>query len=225
LNIRRIAAGTLPLAPRMYLIHAALAMRVFMKSKRKKATAAAQKAALWEKVILEARASSLGIQEYLRLKKISKNTYYYWFKRLRVDHPEWEDVQKSARQTSEEVAEERPETEVVEKATRRKFTAEYKRKILEEADAAPEGHIASLLRREGLYASHLAQWRRERAADALEAKQRGPIANPLTKEVRQLREENARLQQKLKQATDIIEVQKKISEILGLTPEPMTEES
>jgi hypothetical protein len=46
-----------------------------MKSKRKKATAAAQKAALWEKVILEARASSLGIQEYLRLKKISKNTY------------------------------------------------------------------------------------------------------------------------------------------------------
>jgi hypothetical protein len=196
-----------------------------MKQRRKKVKAAAERAAFWEQIIREARAFPQGVQVYLRQKNISKNTYYNWFKRLRPAHPEWDDLPRnsSTRQSSADSKSEKPETEVVEKAMRRKFGAEYKAKILDEIDSAPEGQAASILRREGLYSSHISQWRREKAANALEAKRRGPAPNPLTSENRQLREENARLQKKLKQASDIIEVQKKIAEILGLAQDQTSE--
>ena len=117
----------------------------------------------------------------------------------------------------------RPDPEVAEKAVRRKFTAEYKRSILEQADAGRgEGAIGALLRREGLYSSHLSTWRRQRkegALQALSAKKRGrkPNFHPLAPENARLRAENARLLRRLEQAETIIEVQKKVSTLLGIS--------
>lgn len=113
------------------------------------------------------------------------------------------------------------DTEVPAKATRRRFTAEYKLRILEQADRCSEpGEVGSLLRREGLYSSHLAAWREARERGALSAlsKKRGriPKESPETKENRRLRRENERLREKLRRAETVIDVQKKVSEILGV---------
>ena len=122
-----------------------------------------------------------------------------------------------------------PDPEVPEKPVRRKFTAEYKLKILAEADRCTEyGQIGALLRREGLYSSHLSEWRRKRMEGtlvSLSPKKRGPKPekNPLAPEVARLERENERLQRKLKQAETIIDVQKKVSGLLGIdlaSPEP-----
>jgi transposase-like protein len=111
---------------------------------------------------------------------------------------------------------------VVPKAKRRKFTAQYKLRIVEEADACTEpGQVGALLRREGLYASHLSNWRRLRQEGQLQAlsKKRGRKApDPSVAELAKLRRENERLRARLEQAEMIIEVQKKLSQILGLTP-------
>jgi len=115
-----------------------------------------------------------------------------------------------------------PDPEVLERAKRRRFTAEYKLQVLEEADACREpGEVAALLRREGLYSSHLTDWRRARREGALGGlgKQRGPKGrrrDPVARENEQLRKENARLQRRLEQAEMILEIQKKASEILGI---------
>lgn len=121
----------------------------------------------------------------------------------------------------------KPDPEVPEKPTRRRFTAEYKLRILRLADACTEpGSIGALLRREGLYSSHLTVWRRQRergVLDGLQPKKRGRKAderNPLLPEVERLRKENERLAQRLKQAELIIEVQKKVSQMLGIPMEP-----
>ena len=113
--------------------------------------------------------------------------------------------------------------EVPEKKPRRRFTAQYKLRIVEEADMLKEsGQIGALLRREGLYSSNLTTWRRQRDEGQLQAlspKKRGRKAqqkNPLAERVARLEKENRRLQDQLKQAKTIIEVQKKISEILGI---------
>ena len=115
-----------------------------------------------------------------------------------------------------------PDPEVPEKKRRRKFTAKYKLSILSEADSCTEpGQIGALLRREGLYSSHLTTWRRQKEEgllDALSPKKRGrkkKPTNPLADKVARLEKDNRRLQQKLKQAELIIEAQKKMSEILG----------
>ena len=118
-----------------------------------------------------------------------------------------------------------PDPEVAERAARRRFTAEYKRRVLQEADAcagAGAGELGGFLRREGLYSSHLTTWRRQREQGTLAAlspKKRGrPAApgSPLARRVAELEREKARLEGRLKQAETIIEVQKKISEILGI---------
>ena len=115
-----------------------------------------------------------------------------------------------------------PDPEVSAKGTRRHFTAEYKRRILEEADACGPGGIVALLRREGLYSSHLVTWRRRREEGetaALRPQKRGrkPIPrNPLAAENARLQRENERLQKRLRQAETIIDVQKKLCEMLGL---------
>ncbi len=116
-----------------------------------------------------------------------------------------------------------PSMEVLEKPVRRRFTVEYKAKILAEADACTEaGQFGELLRREGLYSSHLTTWRRQRDKGALAGltpKQRGRKArpkNPLADEVAQLQRENKRLQEQLRQAELIIDVQKKVSEMLNI---------
>jgi transposase len=117
-----------------------------------------------------------------------------------------------------------PDPEVVPKAKRRKFTAEYKRRILEEADNCTEaGQIGALLRREGLYSSHLTTWRRQRdrgVAKGLSPKKRGrKRKDELEREVARLQRENERLQASLKEAEMIIDVQKKLSRLLGLATE------
>ena len=116
-----------------------------------------------------------------------------------------------------------PSSEVLEKPVRRRFTVEYKAKILAEADACTEpGMLGELLRREGLYSSHLTTWRRQRDEGALAGltpKRRGRKAkpkNPLADEVARLGRENQRLQEKLRQAELIIDVQKKVSEMLNI---------
>lgn len=198
-----------------------------MKQKRRKTRAEADQEILWEKIIGEGREYPAGVRQYFLDKKISKGSYYIWFKRLRPSHPEWNDMPKKngtgKTDDSQTSTTSRPETEVKEKARRRKFSKEYKARILSEVDSAPAGKIASILRREGLYSSHLSKWRLERDERGLKAQKRGPKVNPLASENKRLREENARLQKKLGQANDIIDVQKKIAKILGLTPESTSE--
>ena len=116
-----------------------------------------------------------------------------------------------------------PSPEVLEKPVRRRFTVEYKARILAEADACTEpGMLGELLRREGLYSSHLATWRRQRDEGALAGltpKRRGRKAkpkNPLADENRRLQRENERLKEQLRQAELIIDVQKKVSEMLSI---------
>jgi transposase len=118
-----------------------------------------------------------------------------------------------------------PDPEVVPTAKRRRFGAQYKLRILEEADTCTEpGEIGALLRREGIYSSYLSRWRREQdqgQSEALSPKKRGPKASvdeALAMEMAKLRRENERLQARLAQAETIIEVQKKLSQLLGLSP-------
>lgn len=117
------------------------------------------------------------------------------------------------------------ETEVTEKARRRRFTADYKKRILAEADRCTQsGEVGALLRREGLYSSHLTTWRtavRERGElHGLDPRQRGPKAKPRDErdtKIAELEKEAAKLRAKLERANAVIEIQKKVSELLGTT--------
>ena len=113
-----------------------------------------------------------------------------------------------------------PDPEVTERAKRRRFTAEYKLRILREADACKgHGDLGSLLRREGLYSSHLATWRRQRdeiTKAGLKARKRGPKPKAEDPRVKQLERENLRLKRRLEQAETIIDFQKKLSKLLGI---------
>lgn len=105
-------------------------------------------------------------------------------------------------------------TEVQPRVQRRRFTAAYKRQIVEEAAQCGYGELGALLRREGLYSSYLAKWREEYASGTLSDKARGPRHNPDAAEVKRLERENARLKRKLEQAEAIIEAQKKLARLL-----------
>jgi transposase-like protein len=122
-----------------------------------------------------------------------------------------------------------PNPEVVPQAKRRRFSADYKQRILAEADQAKgSGGIGALLRREGLYSSLLTTWRRERKAGALKAlapRKRGPKSkrDPVAEENQQLRRQNERLTEDLRKAEIVIDVQKKVAALLGrpiVTPDP-----
>jgi transposase-like protein len=115
------------------------------------------------------------------------------------------------------------EVEVVAKAERRRFTAEYKQRVLQEADRCKQpGEIGALLRREGLYWSNLITWRKQRQSGelaGLSGKRREPKRrekSPLADRVRELERENARLKRRAERAEGIVELQKKVSEILGI---------
>ncbi len=119
--------------------------------------------------------------------------------------------------------------EVVAQAKRRRFSADYKQRILAEADQAKgSGGIAALLRREGLYSSLLTTWRRERKAAALQAlapRKRGPKSkrDPVAEENQQLSLQNQRLTEELRKVEIVIDVQKKVAALLGrpiLTADP-----
>ena len=126
-----------------------------------------------------------------------------------------------AANSSQPAARPAADPEVVAKAQRRQFTAAYKLAIVEEADrATAPGAVGALLRREGLYSSHLVEWRRLHKAGALNAlsKKRGrkPSRNPLAEENEKLQAKLTRLEKKLEQAEIIIDVQKKVSALLGI---------
>lgn len=118
------------------------------------------------------------------------------------------------------------EVEVLAKAQRRRFTTEYKRRILAEADSCTKaGELGALLRREGLYSSHLAAWRTARDRGALAGngmRKRGPKAKPVdasAKRIAELERENRRLLRKLERADAMLELQKKAAALLSL-PDP-----
>jgi transposase-like protein len=115
-----------------------------------------------------------------------------------------------------------PPTEVQPGTTRRRFTAAYKRQIVEAAAQCGYGEVGALLRREGLCHSNLTKWRAEYAAGTLNDKPRGPRANPTAAEVKDLERENARLQRKLEQAEAIIAAQKKLARLLESQQEDET---
>ena len=115
------------------------------------------------------------------------------------------------------------EVEVTAKPTRRRYTAEYKLRILREADACTGGgEVGALLRREGLYSSNLTVWRKQRERreiEGLSQKKRGPLPkekNPLAAKVATLERENRRLRARSERAEGLVELQKKVSEILGI---------
>ena len=115
------------------------------------------------------------------------------------------------------------EVEVSGKAEWRRFTADYKRKVLRQAEQCKEsGQIGALLRREGLYWSNLSKWRKQRESGelaGLSVKRRGPQRrekNPIADRVKELERDNERLKRRAERAERIVELQKKISEILGI---------
>lgn len=111
-----------------------------------------------------------------------------------------------------------PDPEVEPKAKRRRFTAAYKASILNEVDRSA-GQTGGILRREGLYSSHLSKWREQRDAGTLKAlgKKRGPKRkSEEQRELEKLRRENARLARELEKAQILIGAQKKLAEILGV---------
>ena len=125
--------------------------------------------------------------------------------------------------TNGKVKEEMPNTEVMAKAKRKRFTAAEKLRILREVEACQgTGEMGALLRREGIYSSYLTTWRRQREAgelDGLVPRKRGPKPDPQAIELVKLRRENARLQDRLERAEFIIDFQKKVAQMFGKTLE------
>lgn len=126
-------------------------------------------------------------------------------------------------ETGNNVTKSLTEVEVLAKAERRRFTAEYKLKVLREANHCKRpGEIGALLRREGLYWSNLTNWRKQRERGelaGLSSRKRGPQPrekNPLAERVRELERDNMRLKRRAERAEGIVELQKKVSEILGI---------
>lgn len=181
---------------------------------------AAERGRHWTKIITKARLYPAGVTAYCKDTNVSKNSYYSWFKKLRGKHPEWQDLNgkenSAEKAASDSSTKKRPDIEVKEPRQRRQFSTSYKARILAELDSSEGGQVASILRREGLYASHISKWRYERRLAAKEESKRGPKSNPLTSENSQLRAEVQQLKKRLHRATALLDLQKKVSEILGV---------
>lgn len=109
------------------------------------------------------------------------------------------------------------ETEVIATAQRRQYSREYKERILAEIDGAREpGQVGEILRREGLYSQIISKWRTQRKGGFPGTGKRGPQAHPPAAELARLQRENERLRAKLERAEAVLEVQKKVSQLLGL---------
>jgi len=137
--------------------------------------------------------------------------------------PQGDEERSDEATTGEDVSP--PNPEVLAKPVRRRFTADFKLRILDETDNAGPGEIGRILRREGLFSSQLAVWRKARKKGTLAAlsKKRGPrkkAKNPLQKKVDRLERENARLRDDLEKANLILEVQKKVAALLGNPIDP-----
>ena len=172
-----------------------------------------ERQAYWVGVINEARSYRDGISAYLREYKISKPLYYSWFRKLRHRHDSWsEDLTHAGRKKAGGVT--KGETEVSSKPARRKFTRAEKERILKAYEAAADGQKGAVLRREGIYQSHLQKWRKELAEGG--AKKRGPRPNPAASEIKQLKAELERTKKQLHRANQLIDIQKKVSALLGI---------
>jgi transposase-like protein len=117
-----------------------------------------------------------------------------------------------------------PDPEVIPPVRRRRFTVTYKQRILEEAERCTQpGEVGGLLRREGLYSSHLTRWREQRRNGQLEPQKRGRKADPQAAELARLQRENQRLKAQLERAELIIDAQKKLCQLLNLPGYPEDE--
>lgn len=173
-----------------------------------------ERQAYWVGVINEARNYRGGISAYLREYKISKPLYYSWFRKLRHRHDSWsEDLTRAGRKKAGGVI--KGETEVSSKPTRRKFARAEKERILEAYEAAAEGQKGAVLRR--VYQSHIQKWRKELATGG--AKKRGPKPNPAASEIKQLKAELEKTKKQLHRANQLIDIQKKVSALLGIALE------
>lgn len=119
------------------------------------------------------------------------------------------------------------EVEVFAKAQRRRFTAEYKGRILEAVENCKAGEIGALLRREGLYSSHVATWKGQRERGELGGKKRGRKARPVDardREIAELKKQLARQAARAEKAEAIVDIQKKLGQLFGVqmpeSPEP-----
>jgi transposase-like protein len=124
------------------------------------------------------------------------------------------------------------EVEVLAKPVRRRFTVEYKRRIVKEADSCSgSGEVGALLRREGLYSSHLSAWRAARDRGELAGSapmKRGPAPKPVDprdKRIVELERETRKLARRAERAEALVAVQKKVSELLGIQLDPPDEKS
>lgn len=174
----------------------------------------------WTEIIEEARRYPAGVAAYCRDKGVNKNTYYVWFNRLRAKHPEWgvDLVHNPAHKLNRAKAKHAGRsTQVEPKATRRKFTAKQKTRILQETDAAAPGAVAAILRREGIYSSTLQKWRVQREEGSLAEKKRGRKRDSDAARVKELEQEVAKLKWKLKHKDALLDLQKKIAQILETT--------
>jgi len=113
-----------------------------------------------------------------------------------------------------------PDGEVTARHARRRFTTAYKREILRQADACTQsGEIGALLRKEGLYSSHLVTWRQQRDA-GLTPQKRGRKATAIDPQVKKLEQENRRLTSRLQKVEALLAFQKKVSELLQIPLKP-----
>lgn len=189
--------------------------------KRTPGSTPAAKEKYWTKIIEEARQYPQGVTEYCRVMNVEKGNYYTWFRRLRKKHPEWYDLANhpeplaSNQATKTRRGRPIPETEVVSEPRRRKWGKADRERVLEVTDGLSGPELSAALRREGLYVHTLNKWRTERDLANIATKSRDGT-NPLMSENKKLKEQNARLQKKLEQANEIIQLQKKISQMLTL---------
>lgn len=172
----------------------------------------------WTQFIIEAREYPAGISAFLKAKNVTKPQYYRQFRKLRELHPEWEDLGRDSahhlKRAEARAERELPKTEVSERPRRRFFSIADKKRILGEIDAAPIGKVASILRREGLYSSHIQKWRQDEKERGLTERKRGPKENSGVAEIRRLKAELERSKKMLAQANAVIQLQKKVAEIL-----------
>ena len=166
----------------------------------------AQRARYWTKHIEAARKYEAGVSAYLHDNNLEKNNYYQYFKRLRELHPEWEDLNKTKSGTKP--SKQARSTEVPGKTGRRVFSKRYKARIVREYDLLSPEERSALLRREGLYAAHISKWR------TAPAPKQDP--NPLAAEVKALKARLDKAEKDLAVANKLLDLQKKISDILGI---------
>lgn len=166
----------------------------------------AEKVKYWTRHIEAARKYPDGVTAYCREHGLEKNNYYQWFRRLRPMHPEWEDLNNTKSGTKP--TENNRSTETSAKSTRRVFSRSYRARMIAEYDSLSPKERGALLRREGLFSSHISKWR--------ELVSETPGKNPLAAQLEAMKVKLAKTEKKLDTANKLLDLQKKIADILGV---------